>query len=82
MIKRLFLSNISLAKKVGYSKKGKNIQSEDEPSTNEQDEDKLELVAQLHRIIKPFMLRRTKEESLKDLPPKKEIHLYVGLSDL
>jgi len=28
------------------------------------------------------MLRRTKEDSLKDLPPKREIHLFVGLSEL
>jgi SWI/SNF-related matrix-associated actin-dependent regulator of chromatin subfamily A member 5 len=27
------------------------------------------------------MLRRTKAEAIADLPPKKEIHLFVGLTD-
>ncbi|KAL4460346.1 hypothetical protein ABPG74_000097 [Tetrahymena malaccensis] len=53
-----------------------------EDNLSEIDKQKMELVKKLHQIITPFMLRRTKEESLKDLPPKKEIHLYVGLSDL
>jgi len=32
--------------------------------------------------LKPFMLRRTKNEVERLLPPKKEIHLYVGLTEL
>eukprot|EP00026_Physarum_polycephalum_P001249 Phypoly_transcript_01250.p1 GENE.Phypoly_transcript_01250~~Phypoly_transcript_01250.p1 ORF type:complete len:1141 (+),score=298.60 Phypoly_transcript_01250:98-3520(+) len=34
----------------------------------------------LHEILRPFFLRRTKEEVLKDLPPKSEIILYSGMS--
>jgi SNF2-related domain len=34
----------------------------------------------LHKILRPFFLRRTKEEVLKDLPPKSEVILYTGIS--
>ena len=36
----------------------------------------------LHRVIKPFLLRRLKEEVVKELPQKREFTLYVGLSAL
>lgn len=39
------------------------------------------MIHQLHKILKPFMLRRTKLEVETSLPPKKEIHIYVGLTD-
>jgi SWI/SNF-related matrix-associated actin-dependent regulator of chromatin subfamily A member 5 len=39
------------------------------------------MIAQLHKILRPFMLRRTKAEVEKTLPGKKEIHIYVGLSE-
>lgn len=41
------------------------------------DRDKLAL---LHRRIKPFMLRRTKESVVLDLPPKQEQQLLVSLN--
>ena len=41
-----------------------------------------EIVQQLHRILKPFLLRRTKSEVERSLPPKKEIHIKVGLTEL
>lgn len=34
----------------------------------------------LRERLKPFLLRRTKEEVLKDLPPRTEMNLYVELS--
>ena len=40
----------------------------------------VEIINSLHKILKPFILRRTKENILQTLPPKKEIHVYVGLS--
>lgn len=40
----------------------------------------IEIINSLHKILKPFILRRTKENILQALPPKKEVHLYVGLS--
>ena len=36
----------------------------------------------LHDILKPFMLRRLKEDVEKRLPPKKETKLYVGLTKM
>lgn len=37
--------------------------------------------AQLERMVKPFMLRRTKENVLKELPEKTEIYQQVNLSE-
>ena len=37
--------------------------------------------AELERIVKPFMLRRTKESVLSELPEKTEIYQQVNLSD-
>jgi SWI/SNF-related matrix-associated actin-dependent regulator of chromatin subfamily A member 5 len=33
----------------------------------------VEIINSLHRILRPFILRRTKEDMAKSLPPKKEI---------
>lgn len=40
------------------------------------------MIGQLHKILKPFMLRRTKLEVEKNLPVKKEVHIYVGLTEV
>ena len=40
----------------------------------------IDIINSLHRILRPFLLRRTKEDMAKSLPPKKEIQLYVGLT--
>jgi SWI/SNF-related matrix-associated actin-dependent regulator of chromatin subfamily A member 5 len=46
-----------------------------------QDENaKAEVVRQLHRVLRPFMLRRLKSEVAKTLPPKTETMLYCGFS--
>ena len=37
-------------------------------------------VKQLHKILQPFMLRRTKKEVERSLPPKKEFHVSVPMS--
>lgn len=55
----------------------------EEKSTEEQQEERnAEIVQQLHKILKPFLLRRTKAEVEKSLPPKKEIHIKVGLTEI
>ena len=36
----------------------------------------------LHRILRPFMLRRLKSDVARDLPLKKELYVYVSLAPL
>lgn len=49
--------------------------------SEEAQKDNLEMVQKLHKILKPFLLRRTKQEADRSLPPKKEVHLFVGLTE-
>ena len=39
-------------------------------------------ISELHNILKPFLLRRTKSEVVTDIPSKTEVVLYHGLSAL
>ena len=43
-------------------------------------ESKTQLIGQLHKILRPFMLRRLKADVEKTLPPKHETILFVGMS--
>ena len=46
-------------------------------------ENKKKLIRQIHAILRPFMLRRVKSDCLDiQLPPKKEIYLYVNFTEL
>lgn len=47
-----------------------------------EDRDQDSVVQQLHRILRPFLLRRVKSDVEKSLLPKKEINLYLGMSDM
>lgn len=47
-----------------------------------QDKDQDTVVQQLHRVLRPFLLRRVKADVEKSLLPKKEVNLYVGMSDM
>jgi SWI/SNF-related matrix-associated actin-dependent regulator of chromatin subfamily A member 5 len=47
-----------------------------------QGEDQDTVVQQLHRILRPFLLRRVKSDVEKSLLPKKEINLYIGMADM
>ncbi|TMW56088.1 hypothetical protein Poli38472_008736 [Pythium oligandrum] len=46
------------------------------------DEAKKQMISQLHKILRPFMLRRLKADVEKSLPPKKETLLFVGMSQM
>ena len=46
------------------------------------DEARFMIIQILHRILKPFMLRRTKDERATKLPEKLEINISVGLTPL
>jgi len=39
-------------------------------------------VTKLHEILRPFLLRRIKADVLTNLPPKKEVVVYAGMSKL
>src|ERR1700678_2492637 len=41
-----------------------------------------DLVAKLHQVLKPFLLRRLKSDVEKSLLPKKELKIYIGLSKM
>lgn len=49
-------------------------------SNQESDQDTI--VQQLHRVLRPFLLRRVKSDVEKSLLPKKELNLYVPMSDM
>ena len=36
------------------------------------------MLNQLHKILRPFLLRRLKADVEKSLPPKREIKLLIG----
>jgi len=50
-------------------------------STAEESE-KENIVQQLHKVLKPFLLRRLKAEVEKSLKPKKEVKLYIPMTKL
>lgn len=47
-----------------------------------QQEDQDTVVQQLHKVLRPFLLRRVKSDVEKSLLPKKEINLYIGMSEM
>ncbi|KAI9806762.1 MAG: hypothetical protein M1825_006219 [Sarcosagium campestre] len=49
---------------------------------SEQNEDQDAVVQQLHRVLRPFLLRRVKNDVEKSLLPKKEVNLYIGMSEM
>jgi SWI/SNF-related matrix-associated actin-dependent regulator of chromatin subfamily A member 5 len=46
------------------------------------EEAKKNMISQLHKILRPFMLRRLKADVAKGLPPKTETILMVGMSSM
>mmetsp|Transcript_24578 Transcript_24578/g.50608 ORF Transcript_24578/g.50608 Transcript_24578/m.50608 type:complete len:1255 (-) Transcript_24578:97-3861(-) len=45
-------------------------------------DEKNKLISQLHKILRPFMLRRLKADVEKSLPPKTETILFTGMSSM
>ena len=41
-----------------------------------------EVVSQLHKVLRPFLLRRLKADVERGLPPKKETILKIGMSEM
>jgi SWI/SNF-related matrix-associated actin-dependent regulator of chromatin subfamily A member 5 len=40
------------------------------------------MVKQLHKVLRPFLLRRVKADVEQSLLPKKEVNLYVGMTEM
>jgi len=51
-----------------------------ETFTNAVGDEKQEIINQLHKVLKPFILRRLKSEVEKGLPPKKELTVYCRMT--
>ncbi|GBE60576.1 SWI2 SNF2 ISWI-like protein [Babesia ovata] len=51
-----------------------------ELSQEEREARNLNIIARLHEILRPFMLRRSKKDVLTDMPPKNELLLMIPLS--
>ncbi|CAL1693811.1 unnamed protein product [Somion occarium] len=54
----------------------------DDSSADGDDEKSKKVVEALHKILRPFLLRRVKSDVEKGLLPKKEINIYVGLTEM
>lgn len=50
----------------------------EDPSEQQDDN----VVAQLHKVLKPFLLRRIKSDVEKSLLPKQELNVYVKMTDM
>lgn len=46
------------------------------------EEAKKDMISQLHKVLRPFMLRRLKADVAKGLPPKTETIIMVGMSKM
>ena len=51
-------------------------------SENEIEKKNVKMVQQLHKILKPFILRRTKLEVERSIPPKREIIVTTGMTPM
>jgi ATP-dependent DNA helicase len=64
----------------------KDIGQKSHKGTSEEDiiaeQRKNQTVSKLHEILRPFLLRRVKADVLSEMPPKKEVVVYSGMSKL
>ncbi|OWB71217.1 hypothetical protein B5S31_g902 [[Candida] boidinii] len=50
--------------------------------TSDADQNKENVVQQLHKVLQPFLLRRIKSDVEKSLLPKQELNVYVGMTPM
>lgn len=50
--------------------------------STEEEQKEGSVVAQLHKVLKPFLLRRIKSDVEKSLLPKQEMNVYVKMTDM
>ena len=48
----------------------------------EREKQNLEFIQSLHKIVNPFILKRSKKELRLEFPPKKEFQIHVGMSKI
>ncbi|KAF8879544.1 SNF2 family N-terminal domain-containing protein [Gymnopilus junonius] len=65
----------------GGKEEGKGGEEGKEEGDTEEEKSK-KVVEALHKILRPFLLRRVKSDVEKSLLPKKEINIYVGLTEM
>eukprot|EP00916_Digyalum_oweni_P009359 GHVL01015781.1.p1 GENE.GHVL01015781.1~~GHVL01015781.1.p1 ORF type:complete len:1001 (-),score=230.73 GHVL01015781.1:13-3015(-) len=53
-----------------------------EQSAEDSENKKVEIVQLLHKVLRPFLLRRVKSEVEKEIPPKHEKHLLVNFTEM
>lgn len=58
------------------------IESFDEWFQSDASKDQDDVVSQLHKVLKPFLLRRIKSDVEKSLLPKQEMNVYIKMSDM
>jgi len=59
----------------------KNEEGDEEETPQQKEERNKAVISQLHKILRPFMLRRLKKEVEKSLKPKVEMHISVGITE-
>lgn len=63
-------------------KEEKEAEEKEEEKEAEEEVGADEIVGKLHMVLRPFLLRRLKAEVERNLPAKKEIKLFVGMSKM
>ncbi|KAL4068818.1 SNF2 family N-terminal domain-containing protein [Scleroderma yunnanense] len=54
----------------------------DDSGAGDEESKSKKVVEALHKILRPFLLRRVKSDVEKNLLPKKEINIYVGMTEM
>lgn len=55
---------------------------DDTENNQKNDQEKMHVISCIHKILRPFMLRRTKADLASKLPDKIEMNVSVGMSEL
>ena len=51
-------------------------------SRNANQQEQENIIKQIHRLLRPFMLRRIKKDVEKSLPDKHEMQVYLGMTQM
>ena len=79
MMPSIFSSDSDFMEWFDFTEKDTTNADEVDPESNKKN---IELVESLHKIMRPFLLRRTKEDLVTKLPDKIEIIINVSMSHM